>query len=346
MNLWAPPGNRRWALFYALFANISLTESCLIRCDLDCRETIMPGLHKFPGRGFTIRVYDLARELKLDNKRIIEDARREGINVKSPSNTLPHVVAELIRKKYFPAKPRQDMRPRLIKANREYIALTEENGTIRVVSLKSDGTYSFLDDAQNLHNIVYIPSSETLRLLEAVDELETIVNNPKAKESHFQDFFERNQSFILNDEYKRAHSHLVLARDDRGPLVPDFVLEPFNQQALCDVLELKLPSVQIFRVQKNRTRFSSAVLEACAQLREYSTYFDEANNRKAIFKKYGLQAFRPKMFVIIGRRGKIDPIEVRKMESDLPNLHLRTYDDLIDRFKAKADAMRKRTVLA
>ena len=61
---------------------------------------------------------------------------------------------------------------------------------------------------------------ETLRLLEAVDELEALVNNRRAKESDFQDFFERNQSFILDDEYKRAHSHLVLARDDRGPLVP------------------------------------------------------------------------------------------------------------------------------
>jgi hypothetical protein len=231
--------------------------------------------------------------------------------------------------------------PRLIKANREYIALTEEDGKIRVVSLKSDGTYSFLDHAQNLHNIVYIPSRETLRLLEAVDELEALVNNPTAKENHFQDFFERNQGFILNDEYRRAHSHLVLARNDRGPLVPDFVLEPFNQQALCDLLELKLPSAKIFKLQKNRPRFASGVLEACAQLREYSIYFDEASNRRAIYNKYGLRAFRPKMFVIIGRRGKVDPIEVRRMESDLPNLHLLTYDDLIDRFKAKADAMRK-----
>lgn len=291
--------------------------------------------------GLKIRVYDLAKELKLDNKKVMEDVRREGIDVSVPSHTVPHEVAERIREKYFPRPRRPTPKPRLIKANREYIALTAENGQIRVVSLKSDGTYSYLDNAQNLHNIVYIPSSETLRLLEVVDELETLVNNPRAKESQFQDFFERNQSFILNDEHKKAHSHLVLARTGQGPLVPDFVLEPINQSALCDLLELKLPSAQVFRLQKNRPRFSSSVMEACAQLREYSTYFEESRNRQAIFDKYGLLAFRPKMFVIIGRRGKVDPIEVRKMESDLPNLHIRTYDDLIERFKGKVEAMKK-----
>lgn len=290
-----------------------------------------------------IRIYDLAKELRLDNRRIIEDARREGVDAKVPSSIIHVEVAERIRNKYFPLKPPRDMRPRLIKANREYIALAPLDGRIRVVSLRADGTYSFLDDAQDQHNIIYLASSETLRLLQAVDELETLVNNPKAKESDFQEFFERNESFILNDEYRKAHSHIVLAEDARGPLIPDFVLEPFNQKGLCDLLELKLPSARVFTLKKNRDRFSSAVSDACAQLRKYRDFFDEEKNRIAIRDKYSLRMFRPKMFVIIGRRGKIDPIEVRRMESDYPNLHLRTYDDLIDRAKAKAEAMRKGT---
>jgi hypothetical protein len=288
-----------------------------------------------------VRIYDLARELKLDSRRVIEDARREGVDVSVPSNKIHAEIAERIRVKYFPPSEKPRMRPRLIKANREYIALTEEDGKIRIVSLRADGTYSFLDEAQNLHNIVYIPSSETLRLLQAVDELETLVNSRKAKEQDFQEFFERNPNFILNDEYRRAHSHLVLAQSSRGPLIPDFVLEPHNQKALCDLLEIKLPSAKIYRLQKNRPRFSSAVMEACAQLREYSLFFDEERNRKSIYDKYALRAFKPKMFVIIGRRGKMDPIEVRKMESDIPNVNIRTYDDLIERVRAKADAMKK-----
>ncbi|HSB10066.1 MAG TPA: translation initiation factor IF-2 [Blastocatellia bacterium] len=62
-----------------------------------------------------IRIYDLAKELKLDNKKVIEDARREGIDVSVPSNTVPHEVAERIRLKYFPKKIAPQVGPRLVK---------------------------------------------------------------------------------------------------------------------------------------------------------------------------------------------------------------------------------------
>ncbi len=61
------------------------------------------------------RIYDLAKELKLDNKKVMEDARREGIDVSVPSNTVPHEVAERIRLKYFPKKLAPQVGPRLVK---------------------------------------------------------------------------------------------------------------------------------------------------------------------------------------------------------------------------------------
>ena len=65
--------------------------------------------------GNKIRIYDLAKELKLDNKKVIEDARREGIDVSVPSNTVPNEVAERIRTKYFPKKATPKAVPRLVK---------------------------------------------------------------------------------------------------------------------------------------------------------------------------------------------------------------------------------------
>ena len=65
--------------------------------------------------GQKIRIYDLAKELKLDNKKVMEDARREGIDVSVPSNTVPHEVAERIRLKYFPKKVAPQVGPRLVK---------------------------------------------------------------------------------------------------------------------------------------------------------------------------------------------------------------------------------------
>src|SRR5437763_10706285 len=49
-----------------------------------------------------IRIYDLAKELKLDTKRLIEEVRREGVDVSVPSNSVSKELAEKIREKYFP----------------------------------------------------------------------------------------------------------------------------------------------------------------------------------------------------------------------------------------------------
>src|SRR6266850_2377478 len=62
-----------------------------------------------------IRIYDFAKELKLDNKKVMEDARREGIDCSVPSNTVPHEVADRIRQKYFPKKLAPQVGPRLVK---------------------------------------------------------------------------------------------------------------------------------------------------------------------------------------------------------------------------------------
>src|SRR6188768_3202882 len=52
--------------------------------------------------GKSIRVYDLAREIKQDTKRVMEDCRREGADVSVASNSVSHEIAEKVRNKYFP----------------------------------------------------------------------------------------------------------------------------------------------------------------------------------------------------------------------------------------------------
>src|SRR3954463_4384081 len=51
-----------------------------------------------------IRIYDLAKDLKIDTKRLIEEVRREGVDVSVPSNSISKELAEKIRDKYFPKK--------------------------------------------------------------------------------------------------------------------------------------------------------------------------------------------------------------------------------------------------
>lgn len=52
--------------------------------------------------GKSIRIYDLAREVKQDTKRVMEDLRREGADVSVASNSVSHAIAEKVRNKYFP----------------------------------------------------------------------------------------------------------------------------------------------------------------------------------------------------------------------------------------------------
>ena len=51
-----------------------------------------------------VRIYDLAKDLKIDTKRLIEEVRREGVDVSVPSNSISKELAEKMRDKYFPKK--------------------------------------------------------------------------------------------------------------------------------------------------------------------------------------------------------------------------------------------------
>src|SRR5829696_5477062 len=79
--------------------------------------------------GKKIRIYDLARELKQDAKRVMEDLRREGADVSVPSNSVSGELADKIRTKYFPkadAAPKRGIK--VIKAaKKEESPETEEH---------------------------------------------------------------------------------------------------------------------------------------------------------------------------------------------------------------------------
>lgn len=62
-----------------------------------------------------VRIYELARELKVEPKKIIEEARRLGIDVSVPSNTLTEDQVEQIRSKYYKKPETTRLQVRLVK---------------------------------------------------------------------------------------------------------------------------------------------------------------------------------------------------------------------------------------
>lgn len=217
----------------------------------------------------------------------------------------------------------------------KFVALGLIGEKIKIFSFDRTGNLTFLGEPEKSYKIIHI-SHETVIWQKIIDELESLVNDPKTKEKDLQDFFEKYPDFILNDKYRRAHPKIVLEKENRKLLTPDFILEPFDQSRLCDLLELKLPSAKVYVLKKNRPHFSAGILEACAQLREYSNFFEEEENRKKVFEKHGLSAYKPNIFVIIGRTGKIDPLVRRRIERDFQYpFTVYTYNDIINRMKTK-----------
>ena len=167
---------------------------------------------------------------------------------------------------------------------------------------------------------------------EAIDLLEGLINSD-AREVEFQSFFERHPEFLLVlGDYTRLHSQLVLHEEDGARLIPDFFLEKINSD-FCDICDLKRPSAELIRHQKHRRRFRDAVMEAVSQLNFYRDWFDDRAHRKLFFDTYGLNAYRPRVVVIIGRqRSYFDEVERITLESNLPKwVELRTYDDVVSR---------------
>ena len=68
------------------------------------RSTVRNPSAASPAPNGKIRIYELARELKLESKKIIDDARRMGVDVSVPSNTLDDSIANKIREMYAPAR--------------------------------------------------------------------------------------------------------------------------------------------------------------------------------------------------------------------------------------------------
>jgi thioredoxin len=219
------------------------------------------------------------------------------------------------------------------KKDTELVGLTLINDELKLVSFTKDNDFKFLSENEQKCSLLYSFYFESVAIKEAISELEHLINNVKTKESDLQDFFNRYPDFIINDDYKSAHPHIILERDE-GNLIPDYVLEPINNK-LSDILDIKLPKTKVYTLKKNRPRYSSAVMEACAQLREYGSFFDEKVNRDRIFEKYGLTIYKPRMIVVIGRRSAVDPLVIRRIEKDTPELYLKNYDDIIERMKNK-----------
>lgn len=217
------------------------------------------------------------------------------------------------------------------------LILTLSNGRIQILPSQQEGIFRLaLSDNPDSELIIaapYVIANVTRSYIrDEIEEFETLINSQRSTEYDIQKFLENHPKFLLGHEYQKLYPQVVLEREDRGTLIPDFLVQPINKE-FCDIVELKLPSAPLIVGNNNRKRFSSSIAEAAAQLRTYRDYFDDKQRREAVRQRYGITAYRPKLAVVVGRATEADPILYKQIQGDLQNIEVITYDDLIKKAK-------------
>jgi anti-sigma B factor antagonist len=216
------------------------------------------------------------------------------------------------------------------------IFLTLRDRRIQVELGVEDGLYKVQADETSGPSTLFVAESHAIAsgkrtaLENTIGQFEELINSRRTSEEDIHRFLETHPEFLLARDYTRFYSKVLLERETQGPLIPDFLLQPFDTE-LCDLLELKLPNEPVVVGHKNRKRFSGAVHTAAAQLRTYGDYFEDKRSREEIQRRYGIKAYRPRMTVVIGRTSDIDPIEYRRIATAQSDLKVMTYDDLLTR---------------
>ncbi len=140
--------------------------------------------------------------------------------------------------------------------------------------------------------------------------------------------------FILKMRFSAVDVHpgciCEWQHEDRKPIKPDFFV--VGPDSYADIVEFKLPELKGSPIvgQPNRETFSAELSSYISQTRVYREYFDDPRNREWVLSQYGFKVYKPKRYLIIGRRWHFSSDEWREIASDYNDLSILTYDDLID----------------
>jgi hypothetical protein len=124
-------------------------------------------------------------------------------------------------------------------------------------------------------------------------------------------------------------------------VIPDFILvDPELQNSM--ILDLKLPTKRVVVGTKNRRRISAPVQEARSQLLRYRDWFEDRHNRLKLKERFGMEIYRPRIGVVIGRRsGFADEFEHQQIASDNSSIEVITYDDILEFAKRRISLIRR-----
>jgi len=211
--------------------------------------------------------------------------------------------------------------------------LTVEKGRLvfRAVSVLDPFTIQMRDNpTTELGLLTHFQDAYSGFLPSEILELEDLINHPRVKESELQRFFEMHPRIFRMWDYRDVHSQVFLTREDDGDLIPDFIMvDPLLQKSM--ILDLKLPAKRVVVGTKNRRSISAPLQEAKSQLLRYRDWFDDSHNRAKIKERFGMEIYRPRIGVVIGRRSEFEnEFERQQIAYDNSQIEIVTYDDVLE----------------
>jgi hypothetical protein len=165
-------------------------------------------------------------------------------------------------------------------------------------------------------------------LSKGIEEFQGLLRKKELEETELQAFFEMNPAFLCLATHWRLFPRVIMENTDGRKLIPDFLLERVTDN-YCDILDIKLPQKRILTGVNARKRFTAAVYDAIAQVRDYREYFEDAGNREEVKRKYGLSVYKPNIMVLIGSDNYIEREELIKIRAQHMDIEIITYDDLL-----------------
>jgi hypothetical protein len=180
--------------------------------------------------------------------------------------------------------------------------------------------------------------------LKDIDAFEILISKPDVKEVSEIHAALQKIPWIFGPEYESVD---VRKAGDSG--MPDRRLKRID--GLSDILEVKLPSVELLRVDSMGRKFiTPALSEAIGQLTGYLEHYfsayteerDDKTGEEILEDRYG-KYYKPKGILLIGRRKKesgtngvktttdAEPKSLRRLMSYYHWIEVLTYDDLIER---------------
>lgn len=185
-------------------------------------------------------------------------------------------------------------------------------------------------------NYIYpMPDDYKYKKLPKINRFIELWGNQKSSEPQITAFLsEEENNFILTMRFGAVEMHHQLLcewqSEDRKNIQPDFFVVHAN--GFADIVEFKLPEIGKSAVVgiDNREAFAAWLSSYIAQTRVYSIYFDDPSNRKWFELKYGFKVYKPRRWLVVGRRSDFNSDVWREIVSDYKDLEIITYDDLID----------------